>query len=86
MRNKTIHEKAFIGARIKKLFIPSSFEGFDKYGYINAQIIVFASDNIPDNIVERTAATKNNHTISHDLSSKQRVNHQGNQRRNKFLC
>lgn len=55
---KTIHEKAFIGARIKKLFIPASFEGFDKYGYINAQIIVFASDNIPDNIVERTAATK----------------------------
>lgn len=55
---KTIREKAFIGARIKKLFIPSSFEGFDKYGYINAQIIVFASDNIPDNIVERTAATK----------------------------
>lgn len=55
---KTIHEKAFIGASIKKLFIPASFEGFDKYGYINAQIIVFASDNIPDNIVERTAATK----------------------------
>lgn len=55
---KTIHEKAFIGASIKKLFIPASFGGFDKYGYINAQIIVFASDDIPDNIVERTAATK----------------------------
>lgn len=55
---KTIHEKAFIGASIKKLFIPASFGGFDKYGYINAQIIVFASDDIPDNIVKRTAATK----------------------------
>lgn len=55
---KTIHEKAFIGASIKKLFIPASFGGFDKYGYINAQIIVFASDDILDNIVERTAATK----------------------------
>ena len=55
---KTIHENAFIGTRIKKLFIPASFEGFDKYAYINAQIIVFASDDIPDNIVKRTAATK----------------------------
>ena len=45
---KTIHEKAFIGASIKKLFIPASFGGFDKYGYINAQIIGFASDDNPD--------------------------------------
>ncbi|MFR3344238.1 MAG: hypothetical protein ACLTS6_09515 [Anaerobutyricum sp.] len=29
-----------------------------KYAYINAQIIVFASDDIPDNIVKRTTATK----------------------------
>lgn len=55
---KTICRTAFEGTSMKKLFIPASFEGFDKYSYINAQIIVFASDDIPDNIVERTAATK----------------------------
>lgn len=55
---KTIHENAFTGASIKKLFIPASVEGFDEYSYINAQIIVFASDDIPNNIVNRTAAIK----------------------------
>ena len=43
---------------MKKLFIPASFEGFDKYSYINAQIIVFASDDIPNDVVNRTTATK----------------------------
>ena len=54
---KTI-ERAFLGTRIKKIFIPSSFEGFDKYDYIGACTIIFASDDIPDDIVTKTDATK----------------------------
>ena len=55
---KTICRTAFEGTSMKKLFIPASFEGFDKYSYINAQIIVFASDDIPNDVVNRTTATK----------------------------
>lgn len=55
---KTIYRTAFEGTSMKKLFIPASFEGFDKYSYINAQIIVFASDDIPNDVVNRTTATK----------------------------
>ena len=54
---KTI-KRAFFETRIKKLFIPSSFEGFDKYDYIGACTIIFASDDIPDDIVTKTDATK----------------------------
>lgn len=55
---KKICRTAFEGTSMKKLFIPASFEGFDKYSYINAQIIVFASDDIPNDVVNRTTATK----------------------------
>ena len=55
---KTICRTAFEGTSMKKLFIPASFEGFDKYSYINAQIIVFASDDIPNDVVNRTTVTK----------------------------
>lgn len=55
---RIIRTNAFYGTVIKRLYIPASFETFAGSEELKANTIILASDNITNDIVSKTTATK----------------------------